>query len=213
MAHPAGIQSQDFFFHPVRIPAVLADNLGFKRPVPVQRHPDIYLVQLRLYPFSGIAIAVVWRGIRPLRILQRSCLSSSSNSTSMTAWITSRNISFIAVMISAVLVKRSLSTYSFSNSYGAVFIFFDPFLIWYLFLFLTELKLLISSYFVVCTAFYGVFFGLSPKKCPKYSRQFIWTVVPKKIHPRIRYGATAFLLLVHYFTPVKYSPLLAGIIT
>lgn len=56
----------------------------------------------------------------------RSWPSSSSISTPMTCWMTSRNISFMAAMISAVLVKCWLWTYCFNNSCGALCIILVP---------------------------------------------------------------------------------------
>jgi len=51
---------------------------------------------------------------------------------------------------------QSLWIYSFNNSRGAVFIFFDSFLNWYLFPFLPEPKFFIHSFFVVYTDFFAV---------------------------------------------------------
>ena len=96
LAHAAGVQCQDLILHPVRIPVILADDLGLEGAVPVPGDLDVHLTQLGLDGLLRVAIAVFLGAPSgsPERS-QRSRPSSSSISTSMTVWMTSRNISFI----------------------------------------------------------------------------------------------------------------------
>ena len=59
LAHPAGIQRQDFFLHPVRVPVVLPDDLRLEAPVPVPGYPDVYFPQLGLHRFLRVPVPVV----------------------------------------------------------------------------------------------------------------------------------------------------------
>ena len=42
LAHAAGVQRQNLILHPVRIPVILADDLGFEGAVPVPGHLDVH---------------------------------------------------------------------------------------------------------------------------------------------------------------------------
>ena len=63
------IQPQNFLFHPVRIPAVLANDFRLKGSVPVPGDLDIHLSQLGLHRLPGVSVAVVGRCVGHLRSL------------------------------------------------------------------------------------------------------------------------------------------------
>ena len=69
LAHPAGVEADDLLLHPVRVPAVLADNLCLEAAVPVPGNLDLYLPQLCLHRLPGVPIAVVGRRFQRLRSL------------------------------------------------------------------------------------------------------------------------------------------------
>ena len=59
LAHPAGVQRQDLFFHPIRVPVIFADDLRLIGPITVTGHTDLHLAKLGLHCLSGVAVAVV----------------------------------------------------------------------------------------------------------------------------------------------------------
>ena len=60
LTHSAGVQSEDFFFHAVGVPAVFADDFRFILAVPVAGNFDIDFAELRFYGLFRVAVAVVF---------------------------------------------------------------------------------------------------------------------------------------------------------
>ena len=70
LAHAAGVQRQNLILHPVRIPVILADDLGLEGAIPVPGDLDVHLTQLGLDGLLRVAVAVVSGGaLRLVRAL------------------------------------------------------------------------------------------------------------------------------------------------
>ena len=61
LTHPTGVESQNLFFHPVRIPAVLADDLWLKAAVPIPGNLDVHLAKLCFHCLPRVPVAVIGR--------------------------------------------------------------------------------------------------------------------------------------------------------
>ena len=59
LAHPAGIQPQNFLLHAVRVPAVLADDLRLVFSVPIPGYLHIHRSKLGLHSLLRISVSVV----------------------------------------------------------------------------------------------------------------------------------------------------------
>ena len=117
LRHPAGVQPDDFFFHPVRVAVVFPDDLRVIFAVPVTRHADIHFPQLRFYPLFRVPVPVVFPHLvfvvfsHALTFFVSQSISSSS--PSIMRCTTSANLYFIAVLTSAALSNCRRFTYSF----------------------------------------------------------------------------------------------------